>query len=80
MGRSVEITTPIPSAEEVAKSLGISKSRLRRLQQIVDGTYPPKRHKDIATGLDGRHRDGDGRTGEKRGDTKIGALRAKYGA
>jgi hypothetical protein len=79
MKRFVEITTPIPTVDEVAESIGVSKSRLKRLQRIVDGTYVPKRSEDMATGLDGRHRDRNGRISEKRSDTKIGTLRAEYG-
>lgn len=33
----------------------------------------------MATGLDGRHRDTNGRISEKRADTKVGTLRAEYG-
>jgi hypothetical protein len=34
----------------------------------------------MATGLDGRHRDLDGRIEEKRGDTLVRTLRREYGA
>jgi hypothetical protein len=43
MKRSVLITTPIPSADEVAESLGISKSRMKTLRDIVDGRLREKR-------------------------------------
>jgi hypothetical protein len=43
MKRPVLITTPIPSADEVAESLGISKSRMRTLHEIVDGRLREKR-------------------------------------
>ena len=33
----------------------------------------------MATGLDGRHRDRDGRIDEKRGDTLVRTLRKEYG-
>jgi hypothetical protein len=33
----------------------------------------------MATGLDGRHRDKDGRIDEKRGDTLVRTLRKEYG-
>jgi hypothetical protein len=35
MGRSVIITTPIPTADEMAKRLGIGKKRLASIKQIV---------------------------------------------
>ena len=38
-----------------------------------------KRAINMARGLDGRHRDRDGRIEEKRGDTRVGTLRKEYG-
>jgi hypothetical protein len=69
MKRSVEITTPFPSVEEVAKSLGMSKSRLRKIQQIVDGTVKQKRGGGSAKG---RHRGATGQIKEKRDNTAAG--------
>jgi len=40
MGRSVFITTPIPTLEEVGKRLKMSKARQRRLIEIVLGPAP----------------------------------------
>jgi hypothetical protein len=40
MGRSVYITTPIPTLEEVGNRLKMSKARQRRLIQIVTGAIP----------------------------------------
>jgi hypothetical protein len=40
MGRSVTITTPIPTLEEVGKRLKMSKARQRRLIEIVRGSAP----------------------------------------
>lgn len=37
MSRSVIITTPFPTPEEIAADLGISQSRLRALRDIVEG-------------------------------------------
>jgi hypothetical protein len=37
MGRSVTISTPIPTLEEVGKRLKMSKARQRRLIEIVRG-------------------------------------------
>ena len=47
MTRSVVITTPIPTLEEVAKRLGMSKRRqniLLRLANGEDASGKPKRH------------------------------------
>lgn len=38
MARSVKISTPIPSVEEVGKRLGLSKARQSSLLQIILGT------------------------------------------
>jgi hypothetical protein len=38
MGRSVVITTPIPTADELAKQLHIGKRRLATIKRIVDGS------------------------------------------
>jgi hypothetical protein len=38
MGRSVTITTPIPTLEEVGKRLNMSKARQQRLIEIVRGS------------------------------------------
>lgn len=35
MGRSVQITTPIPTAEEIAERLGLSEKRQKMLFSIV---------------------------------------------
>jgi hypothetical protein len=37
MARSVKISTPIPSLEEVGKQLGLSKSRQNSLLRIILG-------------------------------------------
>jgi hypothetical protein len=38
MNRSVIVTTPIPSLEEVGASLGLSKARQKALMQIIMST------------------------------------------
>jgi hypothetical protein len=38
MSRSVKITTPIPSLDEIASDLGITGRRLDGLLELVDGT------------------------------------------
>jgi hypothetical protein len=35
MGRSVVITTPIPTADEMAKRLGMGKKRVATIREIV---------------------------------------------
>lgn len=35
MGRSVIITTPIPTADEMAKRLGMGKKRVAKIREIV---------------------------------------------
>jgi hypothetical protein len=66
MARSVVISTPIPSADEVAEQIGMSKSRLRRIRQIVNDAYPLHVAKKPSKILDERHRDSDARTDLKR--------------
>jgi len=61
MGRSVYITTPIPSLEEVGKRLKMSKARQRRLIEIVRGSGNGQlsgSHRDTSGSLDGRFRNG----------------------
>jgi hypothetical protein len=65
MGRSVTITTPIPTLEEVGKRLKMSKARQQRLIEIVRGSgngQLSKRHRDALGSLDGRSRNGSGVT------------------
>jgi hypothetical protein len=51
MGRSVQITTPIPTLKEYGESLGLSKTRQASLIRLVKGDNVPEQ------GLNGRHRD-----------------------
>jgi hypothetical protein len=65
MGRSVTITTPIPTLEEVGKRLKMSKARQRRLIEIVRGSgnaHLSERHRDASGSLDGRFRNESGAT------------------
>lgn len=65
MGRSVTITTPIPTLEEVGKRLKMSKARQQRLIEIVRGSgngQLPERRRDAPGSLDGRFRNGSGAT------------------
>jgi hypothetical protein len=64
MGRSVYITTPIPTLEEVGKSLKMSKARQQRLIEIMRGS-------DVGRFLE-RRMDASGPT--------IGSLRARKSA
>jgi hypothetical protein len=70
MARSVLITTPIPSADEVAERIGLSKTGQRMIRKIIDEAYPSSRLSKPSKGLDGRHRDSDGRITAKRADKK----------
>jgi hypothetical protein len=59
MGRSVTITTPIPTLEEVGKRLKMSKARQQRLIQIVTGSSTGRfaeRHRDASDSVDKRLR------------------------
>jgi hypothetical protein len=73
MGRSVFITTPIPTLEEVGDRLRMSKARRRRLIQIVTGAVP-------SHSLE-RRRDASGpvseRSASRNGTGKLSASRTK---
>ena len=59
MGRSVTITTPIPTLEEVGKRLKMSKARQQRLIEIVKGNGKgllSERHRDASGSVNGRYR------------------------
>ena len=63
MGRSVTITTPIPTLEEVGKRLKMSKARQRRLIEIVRSSTTGRfveRRGDAAVPVDGRSRGRNG--------------------
>lgn len=65
MGRSVHITTPIPTLEEVGKRLKMSKARQQLLIEIVKGNGNgelPKRSRDMYRSIDGRFRNVSGAT------------------
>jgi hypothetical protein len=42
MRHSVELTTPIPSAEKIAERLGLSKQRRKMLFDLADGSHVEK--------------------------------------
>lgn len=59
MGRTVYITTPIPTLDEVGKSLKMSKARQQRLMEIVNGGGAVQfsvRHRDAAGSTRGNAR------------------------
>ena len=63
MGRSVYITTPIPTLDEVGKSLKMSKARQQRLIEIVTSSAPVRfsvRRRDASGSIDGRARNRNG--------------------
>jgi len=82
VNKRVLITTPFPSLDDVARELGISKSRQKKIEKLVEGiiaadtAVPGVR---MRRGLDSRHRDKDGTIEKKRGDTLIRTLRKQYG-
>jgi len=72
MNRSVVITTPIPSLEEVGASLGLSKARQKALMRIImgnDSNHSASRKR--GTGIDNRR---------KRNSIKAGAGRRRVAA
>jgi hypothetical protein len=82
VNKKILISTPFPSLDEVARELGISKSRQKKIEKLVDGiiaadTSEPRVR--MRRGLDGRHRDKDGTIEMKRGDTLVRTLRKEYG-
>jgi hypothetical protein len=71
MSRSVYITTPIPTLDEVGKSLKMSKARQQRLIEIVTSSAPVRfsvRRRDASGSIDGRARN-------RNGNAKLSTLR-----
>jgi hypothetical protein len=67
MGRSVTISTPIPTLEEVGKRLKMSKARQKRLIEIVRGSATGRfveRHRDASGSVEVRHRNGNSATAD----------------
>jgi hypothetical protein len=67
MGRSVYITTPIPTLEEVGKRLKMSKARQQRPIEIVRGSGSGQlsvRNRDASGSLNGSSGNGSGATGD----------------
>ena len=82
MNKRVLITTPFPTLDEVAKELGISKSRQKKIEKLMEGIIAARsseRGARTREGLDERHRDVDGTIDRKRGDTRVDTLRKTYG-
>jgi hypothetical protein len=69
MGRSVTITTPIPTLEEVGKRLKMSKARQRRLIEIVTGSAAGQ----STTGYRFAQGPANGRQGKRNGAVKLSA-------
>jgi len=68
--------------DEVAKELGISKSRQKKIEKLMEGIIAARsseRGVQMRRGLDGRHRAKDGTIDTKRGDTRVDTLRKMYG-
>ena len=82
MNKRVLITTPFPSLDDVAKELGISRSRQKKIEKLVEGIIAadtPDSGVRMRRRVDGRHRDKDGTIEKRRGDTLVRTLRKEYG-
>lgn len=66
MPRSVTITTPIPTLEELRTSLGVSKSRVRSLIRIMDQGGDESSSWKSANGRPASSVDGASRRGSSR--------------
>jgi hypothetical protein len=82
MGRSVTITTPIPSLEEVGKRLKMSKARQQRIIEIVRSSATGRfveRRRDASGLVDGhsRNRNGNAKLTPLRSSSKVSALSKK---
>jgi hypothetical protein len=83
MGNSVTIITPIPTLEEVGKSLKISKARQKRLIEILTEKNchlsVGSRHRDASDSFNGRarNRNGDMKLSMQRNVGKVSALSKK---
>jgi len=82
VSKKVLITTPFPSLDEVARELGVSKSRQKKIERLVEGIIEARTSKTAqrkGKQLDDRRRDKDGTIERKRGDTRVETLRKTYG-
>jgi hypothetical protein len=82
MGRSVYITTPIPTLDEIGKRLKMSKARQRRLIEIVTSSAPVQfamRHRDLSDSVNGRehNRNGNAKLSMQRSAAKGSVLNKK---
>jgi hypothetical protein len=80
--KKVLIATPFPSLDDVAKELGISKSRQKKIEKMMEGIIAARsseRGGRTHKGLDGRDRDKDGTIDRKNGNTRVATLRETYG-
>ena len=82
MNKRVLISTPFPSLDDVARELGISKSRRKKIEKLVEGIIAADTSDPVVRmrrGLDSRDRDKDGTIEKRRGDTLVRTLRKEYG-
>jgi hypothetical protein len=82
VNKRILITTPFPSLDDVARELGISKSRQKKIEKLVEGIIASDTSEPrvlMRRGLDSRHRDIDGTIEKKRDDTLVRTLRKEYG-
>jgi hypothetical protein len=66
----------------VAKELGISRSRQKKIEKLVEGIIaadPSDHGVRMRRGLGSRRRDKDGAIEKRRGDTLVRTLRKEYG-
>ena len=71
MNKKILISTPFPSLDDVAKELGISKSRQKKIETLVEGIIAARLSKEGLT----RRRDKDGTVDRKHGGARVHAQR-----
>jgi len=82
VNKRILISTPFPSLDDVAKELGISKSRQKKIERLVKEIIASDlaaRSIRIRKGSNGRHRGTNGAIDRKRGIPRVAALRERYG-
>ena len=78
MNKRILIATPFPSLDDVATELGISKSRQKKIEKLVEGIIASDTSAQgvrLPGTLDSRHRDKDGTIGRKHASKRVHTLR-----
>jgi hypothetical protein len=70
VNKKILISTPFPSLDDVARELGISKSRQKKIEKLVEGIIAARLSEKGVT-----HRDKDGTVERKHGGARVHALR-----